>query len=500
MTRFLPLPDPAAGEGDLCARDRLFLERIHRYLPVVLYCSSYQDGRWTIRYVSEEIRPALGYRPEEVIDRRSWRDMSPGSDKFYEAIPKTGRQSRRYHQIMKFRCADGEIKTFSDDGVFLYDEDGHLTGSVGAYVDITIQKEAQEAMALEYRRLRNLIRRPITLFGMVGNSPAMQEVFTRIIKLAVSNASVVVTGESGTGKELAARAIHELSNRTEKPFVAVNCGAVSDGLFESEFFGHVKGAFTGAVNERKGYLGLADGGTMFLDEVGEISPGLQAKLLRALDGYGYLPVGGSVVKTSKFRLIAATNRDLETMVRDGTMRKDFYFRIKTFHLALPPLRERPEDIPLLAHHFMERLSPSRRQTLSLDVLERLSAYSWPGNIRELQSVIYRYATFQELGLEEPRLPAPEARDRLRSALDLAAEPPVPEFSVPAPALAKPAVPASPPASPGPNRADMVKALEAAFWNVSLAAEHLGLSRATMYRYLKRWNLQRPRPEKWPGPE
>lgn len=489
-------PDRAAMGDKLSARDRLFLERIHRHLPVVLYCSSYEDGRWTIRYVSEEIRSTLGYRPEEIVDRRNWRELSPDSNTFYEAIPKTGRQSRRYHQTMKLRCVDGEIKTFSDDGVFLYDDDGRLTGSVGAYVDITIQKEAQEAMALEYRRLRNLIRRPITLFGMVGSSPAMQEVFGRIIKLAVSDASVVVTGESGTGKELAARAIHELSNRAEKPFVAVNCGAISDGLFESEFFGHVKGAFTGAVNERKGYLDQADGGTMFLDEVGEISPGLQAKLLRALDGYGYLPVGGSAVKISKFRLIAATNRDLETMVRDGTMRKDFYFRIKTFHLALPSLRERPEDIPLLAHHFMERLSPSRRQTLSLDVLERLSAYSWPGNIRELQSVIYRYATFQELGLDEPR---PQAAPSLRPVPDPAAPGPVgPDFPIPATSSLKGPAPAWSPS--GPNRADLLKALDATFWNVSRAAEYLGLSRATMYRYLKRWNLQRPRPARWPGPE
>lgn len=463
---------PPAGAPSLTARDLEHLRKIHHYLPVVLYCSSYQDDRWLIRYVSDEVFVILGYRPEDIVDRRSWREITSTGESFYETIPKYSRENRRYHiNELKMRCASGQDKTFSDDGVFTYDQSGCLTGSVGVFVDITEQKRAVETMTQEYRRLRNLIRRPISLFGMVGNSPVMQEVFSRIIKLAASSANVVIIGESGTGKELAARAIHELGNRAEKPFVAINCGAISESLFESEFFGHVKGAFTGALNERKGYLDAANGGTIFLDEVGEISPALQAKLLRAIDGYGYLPVGGNQVKTSNFRLIAATNRNLEAMVKDGTMRKDFYFRIRTFKLSLPPLRARSEDIPMLAHYFMDLLSPSRRQTLSLEALETLNQYSWPGNVRELQSVIYRYATFQELDLDDGR------------SLDAGREPlSGPELRLDMPAAA--------PAGET-EQAAFLRALNINFWNIRRTAGYLGLSRATVYRKMRRFGLERP---------
>ena len=473
-----------AVEGSLITdRDLEHLRTIHRHLPVVLYCSSYQNGRWLIRYVSDEVFSILGYRPEDLVDRRSWRDLASAGESFYEAIPRQSPANRRYHiNALKLRCASGQDKSFSDDGVFIYDQGGRLTGSVGVFVDITDQKRAMEAMTHEYRRLRNLIRRPISLFGMVGNSPVMQEAFSRIIKLAASSANVVVTGESGTGKELAARAIHELGNRAEKPFVAVNCGAISDGLFESEFFGHVKGAFTGALNDRKGYLDLADGGTIFLDEVGEISPALQAKLLRAIDGYGYLPVGGNKVRISNFRLIAATNRDLEAMVKDGTMRKDFYFRIRTFKLNLPPLRDRREDIPMLAHYFMDRLSPSRRQTLSLEVLEMLNQHSWPGNVRELQSVIYRYATFQELDLDDGRSLADD-RERLSGPELRLDSPPAEGYTY------HPAAPAPPAAET--DRSALLRALNVNIWNVSRTADYLGLSRATVYRRMQRLGLTRP---------
>ncbi|MDL2226047.1 sigma 54-interacting transcriptional regulator [Deltaproteobacteria bacterium OttesenSCG-928-M10] len=487
-----PEPASVADPRDLTPGNLNFLSILHQHLPAVLYCSSYQDNRWTIRYASEEIKSVMGYAPDDVVGKYAWIDLAQDSDSFYETIPKkSGQPSVRYHLTLKMRCADGEWKTFSDDGVFLYDEKGVLAWSVGIFVDITTQREAEEAMALEYRRLKNLIKKPISLFGIVGNSASMQEVFSRIIKLAASTANVVITGESGTGKELAARAIHHLSNRAGRNFVAVNCGSVSDNLFESEFFGHVKGAFTGALSDRKGYLDLADGGTIFLDEVGEISPGLQAKLLRALDGYGYLPVGGSSTRGSNFRLIAATNRDLQQMVREGTMRKDFYFRIKTFNLQLPPLRERKEDIPLLAHYFMQRLSASRRQTITLDILEHLNQYSWPGNVRELQNVIYRYATFQELGLEDLlHLPA---EDQPESILTPPAPPAQAGHTFPVvgrPVTLVPNTPANFDIE-GADKNELLKALHLNMWNVSRTADRLGLSRATVYRKMKQWGLERP---------
>ncbi|MDR0356092.1 MAG: sigma 54-interacting transcriptional regulator [Deltaproteobacteria bacterium] len=474
-----------------------YLLMIHRHLPVVLYSSSYSKDRWTIRYVSEAVEMLLGYKPEELVNKLSWLDLSLGGESFYEVIPKKSDQPRLFHQSMRLRKPDGEVRTFSDDGVFLYDAHGVLHGSMGVFVDITTQKQAEEAMAIDYRRLSNLIKRPADLYGLVGSSPVMQEVFSRLIKLAAASANLVITGESGTGKELAARAIHALSNRADKPFVAVNCGAISDNLFESEFFGHVKGAFTGASGERQGYLELAHGGTIFLDEIGEIAPSLQVKLLRAIDGYGYLPVGGNKLKNSAFRLIAATNRNLEEMVKNGTMREDFYYRIKAFHLTMPPLRERREDVPRLAHYFLKRIPGAKDLVFSLDVLERLCNYSWPGNVRELQNAVYRYVTFQELELEEHGSPPAdgifhrdaESPDPLgwdvrpsdRGALLRPSSPaPIPDVSAGG----------SPPDQNADPKEKLLTALELNRWNVAETARRLGLGRATLYRRMNRWGVSK----------
>ncbi len=249
---------------------------------------------------------------------------------------------------------------------------------------------------------------------IIGASPAMQHVFDLIELAAACDANVVLIGESGTGKELAAQAIHELSARRAGSFVPVNCGAIPETLMESEFFGHRKGAFSGALIDKHGYLDLADGGTLFLDEVGEIGPRLQVKLLRAIDGGGFTPIGGTEVKRPDFRIVAATNRNLRALVRRGELREDFFYRIHVLPIHLPPLRERREDIPLLANHFAARFGRSAAAPpLTPRLIEALCGHDWPGNVRELQNAVYRYLALKRLDFaggreSEAAGPAPPA--------------------------------------------------------------------------------------------
>jgi transcriptional regulator with GAF, ATPase, and Fis domain len=230
--------------------------------------------------------------------------------------------------------------------------------------------------------------------GVIGQSPAMQDVLQAVATVASSDATVIVHGETGTGKEMVAHAIHHLSERRERQLVKMNCAALPADLVESELFGHEKGAFTGAVNERKGRFELANGGTLFLDEVGELTLPAQAKLLRVLQEREFERVGGSRTIRVDVRVIAATNRDLAEMVRQGTFRSDLYYRLNVFPITLPPLRARAGDIPLLAQHFLERFARKlgkKLKTIEPESVQRLQRYDWPGNVRELQNVMERAA-------------------------------------------------------------------------------------------------------------
>ena len=224
---------------------------------------------------------------------------------------------------------------------------------------------------------------------MVGESAPMRAVHERIRKVAPADCTVLVLGETGTGKELAARAIHQNSGRARCPFVAVNCAALTESLLESELFGHEKGAFTGAVALKKGRLEVADGGTVFLDEIGELAPTLQAKLLRALQYHEFERVGGTRTIRVDVRVVAATNQNLPAAVAAGRVRQDLWYRLNVVTLTMPPLRERAADIPVLAAHFAAKYSKGRPVNLSRDAVQALSAYEWPGNVRELENAIER---------------------------------------------------------------------------------------------------------------
>jgi two-component system, NtrC family, response regulator HydG len=328
--------------------------------------------------------------------------------------------------------------------------------------EMAIQEEA-DLLRLENIHLRSSMKERFRFRNIIGKSPAMQEVYELILKAAHSDASVAIFGESGTGKELVARAVHELSARHDKEFVTVNCGAIPENLLESEFFGHKKGAFTGAYADKMGYLDIVDGGTLFLDEVGELTLNMQVKLLRAIDGGDYTPVGGHKLKRSSFRVIAATNRNLMDLVKEGSMREDFFYRIHVIPIALPPLRERREDIPLLVDNFLAAYRGDEKETrIPAKILDHLFNHHWPGNVRELQNVIRRYLS---VGQWDFLSNSPGSRDggtiesrNLKEAVeDL-------------------------------EKATVRKALEQARWNRTRAAQILGISRRALFRKIKRLEL------------
>jgi formate hydrogenlyase transcriptional activator len=249
-----------------------------------------------------------------------------------------------------------------------------------------------ELLTAETEYLRDSVRTFAGMGEMLGQSPAMKELFGSLLRVAATDATVLIQGETGTGKELIARSIHEASARKDRPLVRVNCAAIPGTLMESEFFGHERGAFTGATTKREGRFALADGGTIFLDEVGELPLDLQAKLLRVLQEGEFEPLGSARTRKVNVRVVAATNRDLATMVSEGKFREDLYYRLNVFPLRVPPLRERGSDVALLAKAFVERFARRMGRRLGPphpDDLRRLQDYHWPGNVRELQNVIER---------------------------------------------------------------------------------------------------------------
>ncbi|KGO34424.1 MAG: sigma-54 dependent transcriptional regulator [Desulfoprunum sp.] len=260
---------------------------------------------------------------------------------------------------------------------------------------VTIQKAAQHySLVRENTRLRSEIRGKSGFSGMVGKNPRMLQVYELIEKVAPTPASVLISGESGTGKELVAKAIHVNSPREDKAFITVNCAALAENLLESELFGHEKGAFTGAVAMRKGRFELADGGTIFLDEVGEIPLALQAKLLRALQERSFERVGGTKTLTVDVRIISASNRDLKEEVMQGRFREDLFYRLNVIHVTLPALRERMDDMPLLVDFFIDKFSQKldkKDLTITKEALRLLMTLPWEGNVRELENTIERAA-------------------------------------------------------------------------------------------------------------
>ncbi|MDH3519536.1 MAG: sigma-54 dependent transcriptional regulator [Myxococcales bacterium] len=261
----------------------------------------------------------------------------------------------------------------------------------------------QRALEEENRRLRRAVDQTSSFGDLIGGSPAMREIFALIRKVAHGRSSVLITGESGTGKEVVARTLHYHGSRADKPFVPINCTALPEGLLESELFGHVRGAFTGAHTSKRGLFEKANGGTLFLDEIGDMSLGLQSKLLRVLQDGEIRPVGGNQATKVDVRIVAATNKDLQEEMEEGRFREDLYYRLNVIPIRIPPLRERPEDVPALADAFVRKHSDGSRRSLSPQAIDRLKTCTWKGNARELENVIERALALSdevELGVED----------------------------------------------------------------------------------------------------
>ncbi|MDZ7640892.1 MAG: sigma 54-interacting transcriptional regulator [Desulfurivibrio sp.] len=370
----------------------------------------------------------------------------------------------------------------------IYDEQGRLLGAVETLHDLSghmlalLAPDQHQRTMLPQGQLEqaHFIRHNIRFGLLVGNSPAMLRVYDTLAKAAGSHANVIIYGESGTGKEVVARTIHELSRRSPGSFVAVNCGAVPETLAESEFFGYRKGAFTGANSDREGYLDRADGGTLFLDEIGEISLAMQVKLLRVLEGNGFCPVGGRDTRQPDLRIIGATSRNMEKLVQEGKIRRDFFYRIHVIPVQLPPLRDRREDLRVLTEHFIRKFNGDAT-AVPEEVHQRLAEYPWPGNVRELQNVIQRYLTMGEL-VFAPAVPGDEPSG--------AGEAP-PVAGIDSPHGHK---------LPSANLQDNINTIERQLilqalrdnhWRRGKTAGILGVSRKTLFRKMRQFNLDQP---------
>ena len=403
---------------------------------------------------------AIGRPIEEIVGAR----LFGPSDTLRESLEQGLREEGRRAIL---RCGEGTARLVSLTAAVLPNEVSNHCDPRARYIVVLRPAETDNG----------LVQSMLSSHGLVARSPVMLRIVHLVESLHRSEATVLVTGESGTGKELIARALHANSPRCTGPFVAVNCGALPGDLLESELFGHVRGAFTGAVRDRIGRFEMAKGGTIFLDEVGDIPLHLQVKLLRVLQERRFERVGESVPRPMDARVIAATNVDLAEAIRSGRFRDDLYYRLRVVPIHVPPLRERREDIPLIAQHLLAHIGgrEGRALLLSPDTLAAMLRHSWPGNVRELGNALeYAVATCTGQTIQIENLPA-ELRHGAEG-VELA-EPPRPE-------------PLSDALAEDPaERVRIVQVLEAARWNRGRAADILGMSRSTLWRRMKELGIE-----------
>jgi formate hydrogenlyase transcriptional activator len=348
-------------------------------------CERAYANRWALAYfgmtLDEWLRLPDGF---EVHPEDPARLKAPMADAFTNGTP--------FELETRLRAADGTYRWFLARGNPVRDDRGVVTNWYVASTDIEERKKTEDRLRQENVALREEVDKASMYEEIVGVSSALTAVLSLVAKVAGTDSTVLVTGETGTGKELIARAIHRRSRRSSNAFVTVNCAAIPRDLIASELFGHEKGAFTGALQRRPGRFELADGGSLFLDEVGELSPEMQTALLRVLQEREFERLGGSQRVRVDVRVIAATNRNLSVAIEGGRFREDLFYRLNVFPIDVPPLRQRTEDIPLLVRYLIERYARKAGKSfrrVNSKALQRLQSYSWPGNVRELQNIIER---------------------------------------------------------------------------------------------------------------
>lgn len=405
------------------------------------------DRNRKIFYFNRAAEAITGYTKAEVLGKDCYEAFgAPFCGKNCSFCGEPPETWTRISYPINILTKSGEPRQIRMSVVGMTDAQGGLVGVLASFQDIT----SLAGLKLWTEEFPGFA-------GMVGRDPKIIEIFKQIKTLAVNDYPVLITGETGTGKELAAAAIHSESRRCGGPFVPVNCGALPEGVVESELFGHVKGAFSGAIRDKKGRFELAHGGTIFLDEVGELPKAVQVKLLRVLESGAFERVGGEKTVTVEVRVISATNRDLKREVEKGNFRQDLYYRLNVVPLQLPPLRERRDDIPLLVEHFLSLAAKHGRKTVrfSSEALAVMGRYAWPGNVRELQNAVHYALARGDGTLAGPDDLPPEVRQ-----------------SRPKPGPA------------GKLDARMVQdALRRCGGNKAKAAKLLGVGRATLYRFL-----------------
>jgi len=428
----------------------------------------------TIVSVNKAVEEITGYVREELIGTHCSILDDKGGENYthYSGFLSEEKQSDNgsNQQQCRVRRKDGSsIQTLKTTAV-LRDSSGNSLGWVGTITDLTeiVEKDNQ------LEAYRKQLSGDSAFHGIVGSSPAMQQVYDIIENAAQSDAPVIIYGESGTGKELVSRAIHDIGLRNDKPFVKVNCASLTESLLESELFGHVRGAFTGAYKDRIGRFEKANRGDLFLDEIGDLPLSTQIKLLRVLEEKVIERVGSSTPIKTDVRIISATNQDLPHLVEQGKFRNDFFFRINVIPIFIPPLRERSEDIPLLVESFFRKLSLKSSKTIDgvhERTMELMMRYRWPGNIRELKGALeYAFVTCHEGPIYPNHLPETISNNHPKT-----------------PPLKKSGINLQ-----GIEKQELIDALERADGNQSQAAKLLGISRVTVWNRMKRFNIQAKR--------
>jgi len=449
------------------------------------------DDQYTTTLVNRRMAEMLGYEPAEMAGRRLREflfedDVASLPERI--AVRRQG-LTERYEQ--RYRHKDGSAVWMYVSATSVRDAEHRFMGSFAMLMDITGRKRAFEEvqrlkaqLEMQNAYLQEEVVEAKAFGGLVGQSQALRHIVNQIDLVAPTEASVLVLGESGTGKELVAREIHQRSRRKDQPLVRVNCASIPKDLFESEFFGHTRGAFTGAVKDRAGRFEAAEGGTIFLDEIGEVPLDLQSKLLRVLQEKSYERVGEDRTRQADVRVIAATNRNLQRQVEAGRFREDLFYRLNVFPIQVPPLRERMEDVPLLAKHFVEasvRDLGCAKPRLTRAAIAKLENYHWPGNIRELRNVIERAIIISRGGALDFDLPVTESavvssRHAAHPKSDAD-----PEFLTDAELQCR-------------ERKNLMTVLEKAHWKIkgeNGAAELLGVKATTLKARIKKMGLKRP---------